>query len=593
MSSTETTLPETGSTIQVVKGVPGGEVSQPSCDFTIKRGLLCPMRDGVSLAVDLIIPDRDGPFPVILERTPYDKNGSHHAGTEDYARRGYAVVLQDVRGRFNSDGDFDPFRQEHNDGFDTIDWIEEQEWCDGNIGMIGGSYSGQTQWYAAGGAPAALKAIIPVEAPPGNLFMNEPMYGGAMILCTVEWASLLGRKSFQAKVFDDIYTEHRSYFDELNVEKAMKATGSQCRWWTEDWLNHPTLDTFWESCGYEQLWSKMTVPALNISGWWGLNFNGAPRNFVGMREQGATQEARDGQRLVIGPWPHWVNGSRTLNGQDFGADAITNLRSYNLKFFDHYLKGKTDNTLIDGPRVHVFVVGANEWWEADTWPLPNTQPTPLYLHSEGGANSHRGNGRLSFTLPSGEPNDQYIANPLDPVTTHWNLRDGPVDDRAVTERPDVLCYTSEALTETIDVVGDISAVLYASSSAKDCDWHVRLVDVHPDGAARFMCHGALRSRFRKGFDKNEFLTPNEITRFDIDMTATGTRFLPGHKIRIEISSSWFNRFDRNLQTGAENWMRDEGDPVVATQKIFHDKDHSSHVILPIIPVGAVMPEKPS
>ena len=331
----------------------------------------------------------------------------------------------------------------------------------------------------------------------------------------------------------------------------------------------------------------MTVPALNVSAWWGLNFNGAPRNFVGMREQGATQEARDGQRLVIGPWPHWVNRSRALNGQDFGADAVTDLRDYNLKFFNHYLKGKTDNTLSDDPRVHVFVVGANEWWEADEWPLPGTRPTPLYLHSEGRANSHRGDGLLSFSQPGDEPIDQYIANPLDPVTCHWNLRDGPVDDRAVTERPDVLCYTSEVLTEAVDVVGDISAVLYASSSAKDCDWHIRLVDVHPNGTARFMCHGALRARFRNGFDQTVLLTPNEVTRFDIDMTATAIRFLSGHRIRIEIASSWFNRFDRNLQTGAENWMRDEGEPVVATQKVFHDADHPSHIMFPIIPVGSV------
>lgn len=586
---TDSSSATTSTTIRAVKGVPSGDVSPPIYDFTIKRDILCPMRDGVELAVDLMIPNGNGPFPVILERTPYDKNSAGHAGAEDYARRGYVVALQDCRGRFNSNGDFDPFRQEHNDGNDTVEWLAEQDWCDGNVGMVGLSYGGQTQWYAAAQAPKALKAIIPAESPPGNLFMNEPMYGGVMLMCMMEWTLLLGRRSFQAAALDDIYKAHRPYFDELNVEKAMNATGANSTWWKEVWLQHPTLDAFWASCGYEQYWSNMTVPALNVSGWWGMNFNGAPRNFVGMKEQGATKEARDGQRLVIGPWPHWVNGSRSLNGQDFGSDAVTGLRNYNLKFFDHYLKGKTDNSLNDDPRVHVFVVGANEWWEADTWPLPNTKPTPFYLHSEGNANSHRGDGSLSFIQPSDEPADQYTANPLDPVTTHWNLRDGPVDDRAVTERPDVLCYTSETLTEAVDVVGDISAVLYASSSAKDCDWHVRLVDVHPDGTARFMCHGALRARFRNGFDKTELLTPNEITRFDIDMTATGIRFLPGHKIRIEIASSWFNRFDRNLQTGAENWMRDEGEPVIAMQTIYHDGDHASHIILPIIPAGTVLP----
>ena len=587
MSSQKESLPIGIPSIRVVTGVPSGDVSQPTQNFTLKKDILCPMRDGVLLAMDLLIPEGGGPFPVILERTPYDKNNSRNASTENYARCGYVVALQDVRGRFNSDGNFDPYRQEHQDGFDTINWIDEQSWCDGNVGMIGGSYSGQTQWYSASQTPKALKAIIPVESPPGNAFVNEPLYGGVMILALLEWNACMGRRSAKATDIQTLLTEHKDYFDVLPLAKAGQASGVHCAWWEQVWLDHPSYDDFWKSCGYEHLWSKMTVPALNISGWWGLNFNGAPRNFVGMREQGATVEAREGQRLVIGPWPHWVNGRRTLNGVDLGVNAVTGLSHYNLKFFDYYLKGKTDNGLLEDSRVHVYVVGANEWWEADQWPLPGTIPTALYLHSEGRANSHRGNGSLSFTQPGDEPADEYIANPLDPVTTHWNLHDGPVDDRAVTERPDVLCYTSDTLTEAVDVVGDISAVLYASSSAKDCDWHIRLVDVHPDGSARFMCHGALRSRFRNGFEKMDLLTPNEVTRFNISMTATGIRFLPGHKIRIEIASSWFNRFDRNLQTGAENWMRDEGEPVVATQRVFHDEDHPSHIILPMIPTGAV------
>jgi putative CocE/NonD family hydrolase len=573
--------------IRVVKGVPSGDISPVAYDFTFNKNILCPMRDGTNLALDLVLPNGTGPFPVILERTPYDKTNSYNIGIEDYARRGYAVVLQDVRGRFNSDGGFNPFCQEHNDGHDTVEWIADQEWCNGNVGMIGGSYTGQTQWFAASQAPKALKAIVPVESPPGNQFLNEPMYGGVMSLGIIEWMVLLGRRSFQMDKFKDIHSIHCDYFEEHSVEKVAAGAGANVQWWKEDWLNHPTLDEFWLSCGYEQFWPQMTVPALNISGWWGLNFNGAPRNFVGMREQAATAQGRDGQRLVMGPWPHAVNGSRILSGLDLGPDAVTGLRNYCLKFFDYYLKDKTDNTLGDDPRVHVFVVGANQWWQADTWPLPGTVTTPLYLHSEGQANSHRGDGLVSFHKPSNEPADSYISNPLDPVRLIWNMHGGPVDDRTVTERPDVLCYTSEALIEAIDVVGDISAVLYASSSAKDCDWHVRLVDVHPDGSARFMCHGALRARFNQGFDKTVLLNPDEITRFDIDMTATGIRFLPGHKIRIEVTSSWFNRFDRNLQTGAENWMRDKGEPVVATQAIYHDENNPSHILLPIIPEGSV------
>jgi len=573
--------------LRIVKGVPSGDTSPVAHNYTVKQDILCLMRDGAQLAMDLLIPEGDGPFPVILERTPYDKIHSRNTGAENYARRGYAVALQDCRGRFNSDGDFDPYRQEHDDGFDTINWIAEQEWCDGNIGMIGGSYSGQTQWYAAGHAPKALKAIVPIEAPAGNCFVNEPMYGGVMSLGILEWLALLGRRSFQMSTFGDIHKEHLHYFEENSAEKAVQASGVNCHWWTEGWVNHPNLDDFWQSCGYEHLWPTMTVPALNISGWWGLNFNGAPRNFVGMREQGASQAAREGQRLVIGPWPHWVNSSQKLNGYDFGLNAVTGLNDYTLSFFDYWLKGKTDNVLSQAAPVHVFVVGANEWWESNTWPLPGTESTPLYLHSEGQANTHRGDGVLNFDKPSGEPSDTYIADPSDPVKAPWDFRSGPVDDSEVTSHPGVLCYTSEVLTEPLDVVGDISAVLYASSSAKDCDWHIRLVDVHPDGKARFMCHGALRARFREGFEKNVLLNPDEVTRFDIDMTATGIRFLPGHKIRIEIASSWFSRFDRNLQTGAENWMRDEGEPVIATQKIFHDAEHASHIVLPVIPNGAV------
>ncbi|MDA9095861.1 CocE/NonD family hydrolase [Porticoccaceae bacterium] len=576
----------TQKTVQSVRAVPSGDVSKITHCFHKQQDVLTPMRDGVSLAMDLLMPEGGGPFPVILTRTPYDKTGSCNAAAEDYARRGYVVAMQDCRGRFNSDGNFEPYQQEHNDGFDTIEWLAEQEWCDGNVGMIGGSYAGQTQWYAASQAPKALKAIVPTESPPGNLFLNEPMYGGVMILCMVEWMALLARRSVQKTRLLSIFAEHKPYFEPLTPQKSGEATATNSTWWKDVWLNHPHYDDYWHDGGYEQYWQDMTVPALNITGWWGMNFLGAPRNFVGMREQGANPEARDGQRLVIGPWPHWVNTRRELNGQDFGPDAVTDLSNYTLKFFDYWLKGKKDNSLNNDKRVHVFVVGADQWWEADTWPLPGIKPTPLYLHSAGNANTHRGDGVANFDKPvADEPDDSYVSDPNDPVRTHWNLRDGPVDDREATNHPSVLCYTSEVLTDAMDVVGDVSGVLYAASSAKDCDWHIRLVDVHPDGSARFLCHGALRARYREGFDKTVLLSPNEVTRFDIDMTATGIRFLPGHRIRIEIASSWFNRFDRNTQTGADNWMRDESTPVIAQQVVKHNLEYPSHIILPIIVDG--------
>jgi putative CocE/NonD family hydrolase len=573
--------------IRVATGLPSGAVSQAQYRLREQLDVLTPMRDGVRLAMDVIRPDAEGPFPVVLIRTPYDKVAMRtRSQIQDLVRRGYLVAIQDCRGRFNSDGEFDPYRQEFDDGFDTVEWLEKQHWCDGNVGMIGGSYVGQTQWFAAAGAPKALKAIVPTVSPPGNPFINEPFYGGSMILAIAEWMVGMGRRCFQLpEGLDDFLAKHRDYFESLPLSTLGHNAGTDISWWQEGWLKHPKLDEYWQARSYQPFWSAMKVPALNVTGWWDMNFIGAPHNFSGMSQHAATREAREGQRLVIGPWPHWVNGARALSGVDFGADAVVNLNGYTLRFLDRWLRGKTDNALEDDARAHVFVVGANQWWEADQWPLPGTCPSPMYLHSGGQANSHRGDGVLTFDKPGIEPHDSYESDPNDPVTMPWSLHDGPVDDRPASARQDVLCYTSEVLTQPIDVVGEVKGVLYASSSARDCDWHVRLVDVHPDGTARFMCHGVLRARFRKGFDRPALLTPNEVTRFDIDMTATGVRFLPNHRIRIEIASSWFPRFDRNPQTGSENWMTDNKPPVLARQVIKHDSTYPSHIVLPIITGG--------
>lgn len=573
--------------IRVVEDVPTGTLSPTRYSPTYKFDLLTPMRDGVQLAMDTLCPDSGRPSPVVLIRTPYNKVTNRSSPQVlDLVGRGYAVAIQDTRGRFNSDGKMDPYRDEHADGFDTVEWLARQPWCDGKVGMIGGSYIGQTQWFAASHAPTALKAIVPTCSPPGHPFMNEPLYGGSMIMALTDWMVWMGRRSFQITDTKGILSEHQKFFEALPLSKLEELTGTSSDWWHE-WLKHPEYDAFWEACGYEKYWPKMRVPALNITGWWDMNFLGAPRNFVGMRAHGATPEAREGQRLVIGPWPHHVNGTRELNGVDFGLNAIASLNPYTVRFFDRWLRGQ-DNGLDQQSRVHVFVLGANQWWEADTWPLPGTRPTPLYLHSRGHANTHRGDGFVSFQKAANEPADNYDSDPLDPVRTVWKLGDGPVDDNPVAERPDVLCYTSAVLAEPIDVVGDIKATLYASSSARDCDWHIRLVDVHPDGSARFLCHGVLRARFRQGFDRTVLLTPNEVTRFDIDMTAVGVRFLSGHRMRVEISSSWFSRFDRNPQTGNHNFFTDTARPVVARQKVYHTAKYPSHVVLPVIAAAAQM-----
>lgn len=537
----------------------------------VQHNLRVPMRDGVELALDLVRPDIDGPLPVVLIRTPYDKLMARAAGEAQFQRlaeHGYIVAVNDCRGRFNSDGEFFPYMNEHDDGYDTVEWIAAQEWCDGNVGMLGGSYAGQTQWFAASRVPPHLKAIVPIVSPPSSLWRNEPIFNGTLMLVMSEWMVGMGQRSWQVATFGESFnTEQQDYFGALPVSSIPARANFTCDWW-QQMLRHPTLDDFWQGGQYDRF-SEMTVPALNITGWWDMNFPGAPLNFESMRRDAATAQARAGQKLVIGPWPHWVNQTRELSGLDFGENAVVGLDDDIIRFFDRYLKSKS-NSIEDEKPVYVFVIGANEWWAEDEWPLPGTEEVPFYFHSGGRANTLNGDGTLSADPPtSAEPPDSYLYDPAHPARVLWNLREGPVDDRVITTREDVLCYTSEALVEPLDVVGWVTCRLVASSSATDTDWHVRLVDVHPDGAAHFLCRGALRARFRESFENPTLLEPGRPTTFEFTMDATGIRFLPGHRIRVEVCSSWFTQYDRNMNSGAANPFEDS-EPQSATQTIFHE-----------------------
>jgi putative CocE/NonD family hydrolase len=547
--------------------------------------LRVPMRDGVELALDLIRPDVPGPLPVVLVRTPYDKTAHRldfAARYEEFARRGYVVAVNDCRGRYNSDGEFFPYMNEHDDGYDVIEWIAAQEWCDGNVGMIGGSYDGQVQWQAASRTPPHLKAIVPIVSPPSTLWRNEPVFNGVFMLSFAEWMTFMGRRTAQTPAAT-LLTEPQDYLTALPVSELPAAAGVTSSWWHE-FTAHPTYDEFWARGGYGD-YEQIDVPALNITGWWDLNFPGAPENFTAMRARGATADARRGQRLVIGPWPHGVNRSRTLSGVDFGPDAVIDLDTYVLRFFDRWLRG-VRNGVDDEPPVHVFIVGADEWRSFDTFPVPGTEYRPFYLHSGGSANTLLGDGALSEQEPlADEPDDSYLFDPTDVFTQNWSVVEGPVDDRVASTRPDVLCYTSEPLTAPLDVAGWVTAVLWASSSARDTDWHVRLVDVHPDGTARFLCRGALRARFRDSWAEPELLEPGRPTRFEFTMDATGVRFLPGHRIRVEVTSSWYTQYDLNMNTGAENPFTDDS-PTTAVQHVLHRPGAASHVLLPVLPEDA-------
>lgn len=564
----------------VFEALPTGRISpESSARLRMIYNLLSPMRDGTLLAMDLIRPNESGSYPVVLIRTPYDKTREHDKPfLRSLAKRGYIIAVQDTRGRFNSDGQFFPYQDDRLDGYDTVEWIAAQPWCDGHVGMAGGSYIGQTQWLAAADVPPHLEAIVPVVSPP-DTFLNEPVCNGCFLLPMAEWMLWMGRRSWGLPTSYELFSEPQPYFDTLPLAGLAAQAGFEPSWWNE-WMRHPNLDSFWGASSYSDAWSKMTVPALNITGWWDMNFPGSPLNFAGMREHGATAASRASQQLIIGPWPHWVNKTRSLNGVDFGEQAIINLDDYMVRFYDRWLKG-IENGLEHDPRVQVFVLGANQWWSDAHWPLQGTEFTPLYFHSQGKANSLKGDGVLSFETPGAESPDNYAYDPRDPVGTFWNLRDGPVDDRLPSIRDDVLCYTSEALTEALDVVGPVRSILFASSSAPDTDWHVRLVDVHPDGAARFLCHGMLRARFRESFQEPRLLKPDVIYRFEFSMDACGVRFLPKHRVRIEVMSSWFPEYDRNTNSGAANNFLDVN-LVTARNRIYHDTQHPSHVLLPIV-----------
>ncbi|WP_157248230.1 CocE/NonD family hydrolase [Nonomuraea typhae] len=530
----------------------------------VVHGLRVPMRDGVELSLDLVRPDLPGPLPVVLVRTPYDKVSSRDG--ELYvklAQRGYITAFNDCRGRFNSDGVFRPQADEADDGYDTVEWIAAQEWCDGNVGMCGGSYGGQTQWYAASRRPPHLKAIVPFCSPPSSLWRNEPIFGGCWLVGTAEWAVAMGARSWQLLNPLTMLSEHQPYFDTLPLAAVPGAAGVSSPWWDE-MMEHPVRDDFWKRREYEH---PEDLAVLNITGWWDMNFPGAPLNFEAMRAGPSAAK----QQLVIGPWPHVVNTSRELNGVDFGEEAVIPLYDHVIRFFDRWLKG-VGNGIEDEKPVHVFVTGANQWWAEDDWPLPGTEEVPYYFRAEGG---------LSPEQPGIEPPDSYRYDPAEPGLRAWSLHDGPVDDGPATPRKDAVYYTSEPLTAPLDVVGWVTCRLWASSSALDTDWHVRLTDVHPDGSARFLCRGALRARFRHSFDEPELLEPGKPTLFEFTMDGTGVRFLPGHRIRVEVSSSAFNRYDRNTNSGADNPFTDDT-IVVADQQIHHEAGLASAVVLPVV-----------
>ena len=574
------------------------ESSSPQFKVKIELGRMVQMRDGVKISADIYRPDAPGRFPVVLSQTPYDNlPWARSLGARWFVERGYAFAVVDIRGRYDSEGDWDPFDPKHKtDGYDMVEWLARQPWSSGKIGTAGPSFMGWTQWWTASEAPPSLTAIAPEVAPPDGT-SNFPYQGGLMMSVAADWAGMMAGRTNQM-VAEGAYggfTQNRLTVNlHLPLIELPMIKGATDAPFYEKWLrNVLSTDDYWKNISYQgpEHYSKMTVPSLNITGWFDANYPGSPMNYAGMKRYGATPEARR-PFLTIGPWTHY-HYTRELEGFDYGAEAEFPMHSYLLRYFDHYLKG-IDNGFDREAPVHVFVMGRNKWYAEQDWPLPETQWTTYYIHSHGHANSLKGDGALDLQAPTEEAPDAYTYDPMHPTIMDLGVRTGHIDGAVDTRIPDigddVLVYTTPPLTEDVEVTGPVKAVLYAATSAHDTAWMMRLVDVHPDGYSALLCDAIMRARFRDPQNAGAFnaarlseVVPDRVYQYSLDFwRGTGNVFEKGHQIRIEISSSYFPFYLPILNTAAD-LEGFETHPVVARQKVYHTHQYPSHVVLPVIP----------
>jgi len=567
-------------------------------------GLPVAMRDGVTLYADVYRPDVDEPLPVLLQRTPYDKSQGRTGALEVMraASHGYAVVIQDTRGRYESEGEFYPFLDEPNDGYDTVQWCVEQPWSSGKVGMFGRSYVGATQWLCAITNPPGLTCIAPgitaSDYYEGWTYQGGALAWGFALSWTMRQLTManMGAISSRHDVPDGTREGLLAAFNELDCTFRhqpivdLPQLKAPLAGYFYDWIRHSSSDDYWNRWKIEGHYPHITTPALHIGGWYDIFLLGTLRNFVGMRKQAEDATARNGQRLIVGPWHHGPFGE--ISGEFFfglgAAGPAIDTDGIHLRWFDHWLKGEQNGTEQESP-VRIFVMGRNEWRDEQEWPLARTQYTDYYLHSGGKANTASGDGSLSQEAPGTEAPDVFVYDPRDPAPTHGGalccgqsfVPGGAYDQQAVEARSDVLCYTTPSLESDIEVTGPLTVTLFAATTAADTDFTAKLVDVEPCGAARSLVDGIIRARYRQGTDESRPITPGAVEEYTIDLVATSNVFKAGHRIRLEISSSNFPRFDRNFNTAGDPWAATECVP--ALQTIHHDGQYPSRIRLPVIP----------
>lgn len=534
-----------------------------------------PMRDGVQLSANVFRPGGPGKLPTILMRTPYGKGDDWTANNQAFVQHGYAVVVQDVRGRYESQGSFQPFTQEPLDGDDTLNWIAKQPWSNGKIGMTGGSYQGIVQWKAAVMNNPHLKAIFPWVSGDDDYRDRAYSTGGALKLGhRLLWVE----ENLRQPGYDPPSFE--TYVTTLPLRRADKVVTGASVPLVQKILDHPDDDAFWQSMSTRDLLKNVKVPVFSIGGWYDNYAESDLDAFATLHKQSSVH------RILIGPWPHNVN--TLMPGSDFGRGSQIPFRETQLEWFDQWLKDK-DVPMMSKPPVRIFVMGTNQWRDESEWPPKGTRPVKFYLESQGHANTLSGDGTLTTERVIKSEHDIYLFDPHNPVPTRggavccnpkifpW----GPMDQRQVEQRNDVLVYSTPVLHEDMEVTGRIEVTLFAASTATDTDFTAKLVDVFPNGMAKNLTDGILRARYRKSLAKPELLKPGEVTEFKIDAGVTSNVFQKGHRLRIEISSSNFPRFDRNPNTGKP--IADESLLIPATQTIHHDRKHESYVLLPLGP----------
>lgn len=550
------------------------ELSQPTFTPLIERGVKIPMRDGIELIADIARPNNTDRHPVILVRTPYNRSNAFIEG-EWWAKRGYIFISQDVRGRFDSGGEWNPFFNERKDGFDTIEWIASQPWCDGNVGMIGGSYLGIVQWHAAVERPQALKCIVPQVSPP-DLFFNIPWdHGIPMLLGAVWWAHLVSKPKDEP--FSVSFAlPNPSGISTLPLTKVDDATLGKDVAFFNEWMHKDTWSAY-SGANFLTDISKVKIPVLLISGWWDGDGIGTKMAWERLRET-----KHEKRWLIYGPWTHAFNTTTRIGDIDYGPDAILELESLYLRWFDTWLKGK-DVGLSKIPRARVFVTGINEWRDLSDWPEPDWKLMTLYFRSDGPANGLSSVGRLSDEKPKDELPDRYTYNPADIPTGEDFMKEVSMDPASATTKieikpyqNDVLIYKSNPLSEPLEIGGPIDIDLFFSTSAVDTDFFGALVDIAPDGTMRLIgIPGKIRAKYYRSFDKPTLLKPHQIYKLTLRHWDTAHHFAEGHRIGVIIRSSWFPAYARNLNTGepAATGTR----LVAAHQTIYHDWERPSCV----------------